>query len=417
MKTVQARWALTETGWQASVKIAIGADGRIESLIPGAAKRADGAIADLLLPAMPNAHCHAFQYQIAGLTERAGGADDSFWTWRERMYEAVDALDAQRLYDTALQLYRRMRRNGYGSVAEFHYVHKAGGAPLEMAQALIEAARAARLSLLLLPVLYCRGGFDDSPLSDRQQRFRLSLDEYGSLLQAIAGRRADHAGLSLGIAPHSLRGVGADDLARALELRQAIVPDCPVHVHIAEQQAEVEQSIAHLGTTPIRWLCDNAPVDARWVMIHATHAEPSELDLLADRDAVICLCTTTEANLGDGFFNLAHWWQRQGALAIGSDSNVGLDPAEELRWLEYQARLHQRRRTRLVDADCPHPGTSLWRRAVAGGRRAMAISQPGLSVGAPAELLSIRLSDTSLAPDEALDDFIFAQRVTAIDAG
>jgi formimidoylglutamate deiminase len=410
-RTIHARWALLESGWRPSVNVVVGGDGRIAS-IQADAPPADAARVELLVPGMPNAHCHAFQYRIAGRTERASGAHgDSFWTWRERMYQAVAALDAESLRATALALYRSLRARGYSSVAEFHYVHRLGGSSAqETAAALVQAAREAGLRLLLLPVLYRRGGLDGSPLSPRQQGFSLELDEYGRLLQALAAMARERHDLGVGIAPHSIRAVGAEDLAEALKLRDAIVPGCPVHIHVSEQLAEVEAAREILGTTPIDWLCANAAIDRSWALIHATHARPEELALASRLQAVVCVCTTTEANLGDGAFDIERWWQMDGALAIGSDSNVGLDPAEELRWLEYQARLRQQRRTLLVDSDCRHPGTSLWRRAVAGGRQAFGHEQHGIAVGAPAELLEIRLGDPALSPDEALDDLVFAQR-------
>lgn len=414
-RTIHARWALLEDGWTPSVNVGIGEAGLVDRIIAGGplpgARRAD-----LLVPGMPDAHCHAFQRGIAGLTERASGAQgDSFWTWRERMYQAVEALDADTLHATARDLYRSLRARGYTSVAEFHYVHRLGGSSApETADALVQAARESGLRLLLLPVLYRRGGLDGAPLSPRQLRFSLSLDEYGKLLQALQAMTRRHPHLSLGIAPHSLRAVDGADLAQALELRRDLIADCPVHIHVSEQAAEVEAARQHLGTTPIDWLCANAPVDRRWVLVHATHATADELQMAKDRQAVICICTTTEANLGDGAFDIERWWQLGGALAIGSDSNVGLDPAEELRWLEYQARLRHQRRTLLVDAGSAHPGTSLWRRAVAGGRQALGCDVGAIGLGAPAELLELSLSDRSLSPDEAMDDLLFAQRATRI---
>jgi len=416
MNTIHARAALTDAGWLESATICIGDDGLITSVARGQAAPGDRQV-DLLVPGMPNAHCHAFQRGIAGLTEAAGGSGaDNFWTWRERMFQAVQGLDARALQRTALELYRGLRDRGYTSVAEFHYVHRLGGSSAEeTAEALVQAAGAAGLRLLLLPVLYRRGGLDGSSLLARQAAFGLSLEQYGRLLEklrAVAGR---HPHLSLGIAPHSLRAVSADDLTEALNLRHAILPGCPVHIHISEQQDEVEAARLHLGTTPIAWLCDNAPVDRSWVLVHATHASDHELLMAREREAVICICTTTEANLGDGSFEIERWWQMGGSLAIGSDSNVCLDPSEELRWLEYQARLRRQRRALLLEAGSMHPGTSLWRRAVAGGRQAMGWESPGIGAGAPAELLAVTVSDSSLSPDEAMDDLVFAQRATRLE--
>lgn len=415
MKSLHARFLMTDKGWLESATVAIDDAGLIRSVTPGSAPAASET-ADLLIPGMPNAHCHAFQRGIAGLTERASGQSaDSFWTWRERMYQAVQDLAAGSLYETALQLYRDLRTRGYTSVAEFHYAHRLGGSSAdETAEALCRAAAEAGLRLLLLPVLYRRGGLDGSPLSERQQGFALDLDAYGLLLQGLTASMARHPHLSVGIAPHSLRALSAADLQEALALRDAIVPGCPVHIHISEQAAEVSAAREHLGTTPIDWLCANAAVDASWVLVHATHATASELQLARARNAVICICTTTEANLGDGLFDIERWWRLGGAIAIGSDSNVGVDPAEELRWLEYQARLRQQRRSLLVDADSPHPGSSLWRRAVAGGRQALGCAHAGISVGAPAELLAIKVAGPSFSPEEAMDDLVFAQRLTRL---
>ena len=422
MRRIRARWLLGEDGWRADATVRIGPDGRIEAIADAGGAAAAGHVdergaqaVDLLVPGMPNAHCHAFQYGIAGLTEPASGAGDSFWTWRERMYASLAALDADGLRRVAETLYRALRARGYTSVAEFHYVHRLGaGGAADTAAALVEAARAAGVRLLLLPVLYRRGGLDDSPLAERQRGFGLTLDAYGTLLATLASWRAAQPHLTVGIAPHSLRAVSPADLDEALRLRAALVPDCPVHIHIAEQTAEVDAVRVHLGATPIAWLLANAPVDAEWTLVHATHATPDELAGVAARGATACVCTTTEANLGDGFFDIERWWALGGSLAVGSDSNVGIDPAEELRWLEYQARLRGRVRSVLVDAASAHPGTALWRRAVRGGRRALGETHAGIAVGAPAELLELRRLDGSISPDEAMDDHLFAQRLTAM---
>jgi formimidoylglutamate deiminase len=443
MTLIDARWALTETGWRAGVRLGIGDDGRIASLgdaPPGpdvfgdpraAARQASEPPADLsadiVVPGMPDAHCHASQYGIAGLAERPGARAETFWSWRERMYTSLAALDAAALERNASLLYRRLRAAGYTSVIEFHYVHRLGAeagrraslaTALESAQALVRAATAAGIGLLLLPVLYRWGGFDRAELGPRQARFALAREDYRRLFEALLAMAADPATggrLRIGVAPHSLRACAPDDLRWLLELRAALAPDCPVHIQIAEQSVEVRDAHNRLGATPIEWLCANAPVDHRWTLVHATHATPAELLELRSRGATVCVCTTTEANLGDGFFPIEDWFASGGALAIGSDSNVGVDPAEELRWLEYQARLRRQARAVLVEADCPHPGTALWRRAVAGGRRALGVDAPSIAEGAPAELLLLS-SGLVAHPDEALDDFVFARRVTRLAA-
>lgn len=444
MIRIDARWALTESGWRPHVRLHVGEDGRIVSIddAPAAAVQADpltelrgvvrrdaatpaDASADLVVPGLPDAHCHAFQYGIAGVAERAGGHGDSFWTWRERMYASLATLDAAGLERTATTLYRRLRAAGYTSVAEFHYLHRLGGEPgrraslataLESAQALVHAAATAGISLLLLPVLYRWGGFGRAELGPRQARFALARDDYRRLIEALLGQAADPASrgmLRIGLAPHSLRACDPEDLRWLLELREALMPDCPVHIHVAEQPAEVRDARAALGQTPIAWLCGHAAVDHRWTLVHATHATASELREIRTRGATVCVCTTTEANLGDGFFPIEDWFAAGGRLSVGSDSNVGTDAAEELRWLEYQARLRRQARAVLVDADCPHPGTALWRRAVAGGRLSLGSDRPGLAPGAPGELLLLT-NEGGLAPDDALDDFVFSRRATRL---
>ena len=437
MIRIDARWLLTEAGWRPDARLLIGDDGRIAA-IEDAPIRAEprgvvrhiapepaDASADLVVPGLPDAHCHAFQYGIAGLAERAGGHGDSFWTWRERMYASLASLDAAGLERTATALYRRLRAAGYTSVAEFHYLHRLGGEPgrraslataLEAAQAIARAAATAGITLLLLPVLYRWGGFGRAELGPRQARFALARDDYRRLIEALLVQSADPAlrgMLRLGVAPHSLRACDPEDLRWLLELREALLPDCPVHIHVSEQQAEVRDARAALGQTPIAWLCANAPVDHRWTLVHATHATPGELREVRARGATVCLCTTTEANLGDGFFPVEEWFAAGGRMSIGSDSNVGTDATEELRWLEYQARLRRQARAVLVDADSPHPGTALWRRAVAGGRLSFGSDRPGVAPGAPGELVLLS-SEAGLAPDDALDDFVFARRATRL---
>ncbi len=433
MTTLQARWTLTRDGWRENLIVVLDRAGRITAVVDGSAAAgerpdsgderpapAPGVMrpVDLLVPAVPDAHCHAFQHGIAGLAEQrveaAGEAgQDDFWSWREQMYAAVAALDGARLGRLAENLYRRLRERGYGMVAEFHYVHRLGGdGPFETACALVEAARAAGMPLLLLPVLYRQGGIDGRTLSARQQPFALTLDDYGRLLERLSVIAAAEPLVTVGVAPHSLRAVSAADLDALLAVRAALVPGCPVHIHVSEQRAEVDEARQLLGTTPIAWLLDHASVDDRWCLVHATHATAAELDAVAAARATICLCPTTEANLADGPFPIENWWSRGGAIAIGSDSNVGVDPAEELRWLEYQARLRLMRRVVLIDHRHVGLGTSLWSRAVAGGRRACGQRDDPLTVGTVAGLFAIERDDPTLTPDLALDDWLFARRAT-----
>ncbi len=334
-------------------------------------------MSELTLPGLPNIHSHAFQRAMAGLAERQGDAQDSFWTWREQMYRFAGRISPESLHDVAAQLYVEMLEAGYTSVCEFHYLHhQADGRPhpdpAAMSQALVAAARETGIRLTLLPVLYMQGGFDGRPLADRQRRFGNTLEAFVALVESL--RAQQDARLRVGVALHSLRAVPPDAMRALLASR---VADGPVHIHVAEQLAEVDECIALRGARPVQWLLDNADVDARWTLVHATHLDAAELQGIAGRGAVVALCPTTEANLGDGLFPLREFLDAGGRIGIGSDSNVSVSPVEELRWLEYGQRLATRKRNIVASMDMPSVGESLLVRAVAGGRQSL--GQDGLA--------------------------------------
>lgn len=323
------------------------------------------------LPGLPNLHSHAFQRAMAGLAERQGDPQDSFWTWRELMYRFAGRIDPESQYAIATQLYAEMLEAGYTSVCEFHYLHHAPDGrpyaePAAMSQSLIAAARDTGIRLSLLPVLYMGGGFDGRPLGERQRRFGHSLDAYLALVQSLRAQASDT--LKIGIAFHSLRAVPPQALAAVL----AAIGDAPmpIHIHVAEQVGEVQDCLALRGARPVEWLLANAPVDARWTLVHATHLEPAEVQGIAASGATVAICPTTEANLGDGLFPLRDYLRAGGHWGIGSDSHVSVSPVEELRWLEYGQRLATRRRNIAVSADQPSTGRLLYAQALAGGLRA-----------------------------------------------
>lgn len=302
------------------------------------------------LPGLPNLHSHAFQRAMAGLAERQTDPADSFWTWRETMYRMAARFDPDTLHDVAAQLYVEMLEAGYTAVCEFHYLHHApDGRPYAdaaaMSKALVAAARATGIRLTLLPVLYMTGGFDGRPLAERQRRFGHDVDAYLRLLDTL--RAADDATVRTGCALHSLRAVPE---AAMREVLAALPADARIHIHIAEQVAEVDDCIALRGARPVRWLLDHAPVDARWTLVHATHLDDGEVAGIAASRATVAICPTTEANLGDGLFPLRAYLDAGGRLGIGSDSHVSTSPVEELRWLEYGQRLATRRRNVAVGA-------------------------------------------------------------------
>lgn len=311
------------------------------------------------LAGIANLHSHAFQRAMAGMAERQGDPNDSFWTWRETMYAMAARFSPELLRDVAAQLYVEMLEAGYTTVCEFHYLHHAPDGrpyddPAAMSQALIEAAREAGIRMTLLPVLYMSGGFDGRALSPRQARFGHGIDAYLRLLESLRSQQDER--LRVGCALHSLRAVPQ---AAMRDMLAALPSDSRIHIHIAEQTAEVEECLAVRGARPVQWLLDNAAVDARWTLVHATHLDDAEVRGIAQSGATVAICTTTEANLGDGLFPLRDYLDAGGAWGIGSDSHISVDPVEELRWLEYGQRLVSRRRNIAASAAEPSVGNTL----------------------------------------------------------
>jgi formimidoylglutamate deiminase len=374
--------ALLPDGWSRDVLLAWDAAGKLTRVAPDAAGRADVPVAvGPVIAGMPNLHSHAFQRAFAGLTEYRGEGGDSFWSWRDRMYRFAAAISPDQLEDIATQLYIEMLRAGYTSVCEFHYLHhdprgEAYAEPAEMSLRIVAAARRAGIGLTLLPVLYQAGGFGTQPPLPGQRRFVGTVDA----LMRIVERLRD-TGARVGVAPHSLRAVPPPALAELVAAVHAGDAAAPVHLHIAEQQREVDDCVAWSGRRPVQWLMDHAPVDRRWCLVHATHADRSEREAIAHSGAVVGLCPTTEANLGDGVFDAGHFLAAGGAWGIGSDSHASVDAAEELRWLEYLQRLAAQRRNVLATTARPQAADRLWLAAVAGGAQASARPVAGLAEG------------------------------------
>lgn len=359
------------------------------------------------LPGVPNIHSHAFQRAMAGLAERKSDREDSFWTWRELMYRFAGRVTPDSQYDIAAQLFVEMLQAGYTSACEFHYLHhQADGQPYDdpaaMSHALIAAARETGIRLTLLPVLYMSGGFDGRALSDRQRRFGHSLESYLSLLESL--RAEEGPLLRVGVALHSLRAVPADAIREIFAAPQAGAPR-PIHIHISEQIAEVAECVAIRGCRPVEWLLANAPVDDSWTLVHATHLTEAEVVGIAESKAVVALCPTTEANLGDGLFPLRDFLDHGGCFGIGSDSNVSVSPVEELRWLEYGQRLTMRQRNIAATRELQSAGESLVVQAVRGGRQSNGQGEQD------EDLLTLDQESLSLAGAAAAnvhDRFVFA---------
>ncbi|HEX7817377.1 formimidoylglutamate deiminase [Dyella sp.] len=397
----------TSQGWQEDGVIGVDASGHVAPA-EGPAERL-GAWA---LPGMPNLHSHAFQRAMAGLAERRGRTDDSFWTWRETMYAFAAAIGPDELKAIAAQLYVEMLKAGYTQVCEFHYLHHRpdGGTyaqPEAMSLALIDAAREAGIALTLLPVLYMSGGFDGRALAPRQCRFGHDVQAYLRLLDNL--RKQETGDLRVGMALHSLRAVPEHALRDVLAAE--LPRDMPIHIHIAEQIGEVQDCLATRGQRPVEWLYDHVDVDSRWCLVHATHLEDHEVAQIAHSGAVAGLCPTTEANLGDGLFPLGDYLDAHGSFGIGSDSHISISPVEELRWLEYGQRLATRHRNIATRREGQSVGEVLWRSALAGGTRASGLSIGELSEGRRADVIVLDDDAPQLAARGAaslMDSFLFA---------
>ena len=396
--------ALLPTGWARNVLIAWDRAGRITAVTPGAQPDGAPAAPGPVLPGMPNLHSHAFQRAFAGLTEYRGESQDSFWSWRNLMYRFAARITPESLQAIATWLYVEMLEAGYTHVCEFHYVHHdQGGRPYAddaaLSLALLRAAQSVGIGITLLPVLYQTSGFGAQPPRADQARFIRSTDNMLSLLERLAPA-TQAQGAILGLAPHSLRAVPPDSLRAAVQGLTALNPQAPIHIHIAEQTQEVEDCIAWSGQRPVQWLLDHAPVNGRWCLVHATHMTPPEYAAAAASGAVAGICPTTEANLGDGIFDMPRWLQHGGRWGVGSDSHACVNAAEELLMLEYGQRLSLRQRNVLATAAQPEVATAMTLQAVQGGAQASgrrSDGPSGLAVGQPADLLALDAQHVALA--------------------
>jgi formimidoylglutamate deiminase len=400
--------ALLPSGWAADVRVDV-ASGAITTVTPNAARESALYIAGLAIPGLPNLHCHAFQRGMAGLGERRGPAHDSFWTWREVMYRFLGRLTPDDTEAIAAFAYMQMLETGFTAVGEFHYLHHdIDGRPYadlgEMTGRIAAAAGETGIGLTLLPTLYIYGGFGGAAPNEGQKRFLNGPDRYAALLARAREVIRALPDARLGIAPHSLRAVTPDALRYVTETYR----NNPIHIHAAEQTKEVEDSIAALGTPPVAWLLDNANVDARWCLIHATHMTESETRGLAKSGAVAGLCPLTEASLGDGIFNGVEYLANSGQFGVGTDSNIQIGAADELRLLEYSQRLKHRTRN-VVAREGESTGTRLYTQALAGGAQALGRAIGAIEAGKRADfvVLDAALPDLSGGTVTALDAYVF----------
>jgi formiminoglutamate deiminase len=413
--------ALLPDGWAKNVRLVV-ADGRIASIETGVMAAPNDESHQITLPGLADVHSHAFQRGMAGLAEHrgygaAGTSSDDFWSWREVMYRFLDRLTPDDMEAIAAMAYMEMLESGYAHVGEFHYLHndidgQAYADPAEMAARIAAAAATTGIGLTLLPVFYAHSNFGGMAPHHGQRRFIHDLDSFARLLDACRPLLAE--GDQLGIAPHSLRAVTPDELAALV----AMHPQGPIHIHAAEQQKEVQDSLAFSGKRPVEWLLDHADIDQRWCLIHATHLTDAETDRLAASGAVAGLCPITEANLGDGIFPASRFLEAGGRIGTGTDSNILIDPAQELRALEYSQRLALQGRNILASDTCPSVARRLFDATLTGGAQAMGIAA-GLAVGHAADFVTLNAAHPVLhgrTGDQLLDSWIFAARNSCIDA-
>ena len=407
---------LLSDGWRDDVRLTLDGDGTIVALAADARPEGAAILGGPVIPGMPDTHCHAFQRAMAGLAERAAPGGDDFWGWRRLMYDLQARLDPDGIRAIATQLYVELLKQGYTAVGEFHYLHRQpGGAPYaepsELSRAVVSAALAAGIAITHLPVLYAHAGFGEEPLGAAQARFRGDAAFVWRIVEDIRSQHRADALVRVGVAPHSLRAVSPALLEELAAAARGAPEATPVHIHVAEQLREVEDCVGWSGRRPVAWLLDHVAVDADWCLVHATHLDDEELAALAASGAVVGLCPTTEANLGDGIFPLAEFDARGGRFGIGSDSNVSRSPVEELRWLEYGQRLTRLRRNVLASRDDPSTGARLWRRAAADGARALAQPAGTIELGRRADLVVLDGDAVELAGrsgNALLDALVFA---------
>jgi len=400
--------ALLREGWARHVTVRVGDDGLIAAVEADSAPAPDARRESVGLPGMANLHSHAFQRGMAGLAERAGTSDDSFWTWREVMYHFLDRLSPDDVETIASQLQVEMLEAGFTVVGEFHYLHndvdgRPYANPAELAERIVAAAAATGIGLTMLPVLYQHGTFGGAPPSPGQRRFIMTPD---AVLTLAGGLAAQHPGLVVGMAPHSLRAVTPASLREVV----AGTGDGPLHIHAAEQVKEVEDCLAWSGRRPVRWLLDEVGLDERWCLIHCTHLDDGEVRDLAASGAVAGLCPVTEANLGDGIFRGTDYRAAGGRFGVGSDSHIRVDLADELRSLEYSQRLRDRLRNRLA-APGTSVGRTLFAAAAAGGAQALQQPTGVIAPGMRADIVTLDPSHPALAGkggDDLLDGWLFA---------
>ncbi len=416
MPSYFAHSALLPSGWSDAVSFSINDQGFFTNVRPNADPGGTDILPGVALPGAVNLHSHAFQRGMAGLAERGAEEAENFWSWRDVMYDFVSSLTPDDVQAIAAQLYVEMLRAGYTSVVEFHYLHKdPQGAPYAtlgaMSEAVLGAAAATGIGITHVPTFYSTGGFGRAPVSDTQRRFVMDPDMLLLLLEGLIAEAAGDPQRRVGLGLHSLRAVPIEQLDPMVTAAWSIDSEAPIHIHVSEQRREVEECVATLGARPVEWLVDNSPLDSRWCTIHATHVSPDEVRALSSSGAVVGLCPTTEANLGDGVFPLSDFLGSGGTIGIGSDSHVTVDPAAELRLLEYGQRLLWENRNVAARGQGRSTGAFLYQASLKGGARAAGRRVGALAEGHRADIVVLDPNHPTLAGrtgDTLLDSWVFS---------
>lgn len=391
-KKLWAPQAFLPDGWHQQVLLEINENGLWDNITDGIENPQEGVeiLQGAIVPGLVNAHSHAFQRTFVGMTESRTASEDTFWSWREQMYQVAMNITPEQLHKVAIQLYKELLDGGYTQVCEFHYIHldpegKPYQDPLEMAWAMIDAAEAVGIGITMLPTLFEREGFYKDNLHTEQRRFGTNPQ---SVLEACDTINAAKRPLvNAGIAIHSLRTASPKSILKLVELTSD--RKIPIHIHVSEQLSEVEECLSTTGYRPIEWLIAHGLLDARWNLVHATHTTPEELDGIAESGATVTICPTTEANLGDGIPDLEGMLQRRIPIAIGSDSQICRNIWEELRWLEYVQRLVKRKRNIAADPQQQWFSTAdrLFAETQKGGTNTARVGPNGLVPGSRANAL------------------------------
>ena len=377
-----------------------------------------------LLPGLINTHSHAFQRVVRGKTEyRSSEANDSFWTWRELMYRAANELSPEDVYTASRMAFLEMALGGITAVGEFHYLHKStDGTPYDdanlLANEVIRAAGDVGIRIALLRVAYARAGYqkDVNPL---QARFIEPVDEYLKHLDSLMSVLKGSGGFAwAGAAPHSVRAVPLDYLKEVVGFARE--RQLPIHMHVAEQPAEVSACIKEYGRSPVALLETEGLLSDQFTAVHAIHVSQKAIAAIARSRATVCACPSTERNLGDGVVPADNYFQRGVRIALGTDSQIQIDLLEDARELEYHLRLQRTERNVLApanDNDTAALARRLFECATVNGATSLGFQGGSLDVGAPADFFTVDLNDPSIAgasKEDLLLSIVFSSSRTAV---